>query len=150
MCLIYLQASTVSKILSTFLEKYIPFPTPVSLIFYEPILPNDAFGQVMISNLASRRIHLPTLSAYPELADQKARLKKDGFVDGARAADTSWIWSNWVPEEEKERVAGLEMLDELEELEMLLKHYCVAWGWRDGGQGIFTEAWGNIQDQGCR
>jgi [phosphatase 2A protein]-leucine-carboxy methyltransferase len=150
MCLIYLQASTVSTILSTFLKKYIPSPTPAALILYEPILPNDAFGQVMISNLASRRIYLPTLSAYPELADQKARLAKDGFVDGARAADTNWIWSNWVSENEKERVAGLEMLDELEELEMLLKHYCVAWGWRDGGQGIFTEAWGDIQDQGGR
>jgi [phosphatase 2A protein]-leucine-carboxy methyltransferase len=148
MCLIYLQASTVANILATFIQKYIPSPTPLSLVLYEPILPNDAFGQVMISNLASRNIRLPTLSAYPGLADQKARLKQYGFVDGARAADTHWLWNKWVPEEEKERVAELEMLDEHEELDMLLKHYCVAWGWRDGEKGVFTDAWGDIEDQG--
>jgi [phosphatase 2A protein]-leucine-carboxy methyltransferase len=147
MCLVYLQASTVSSILSALLKTYLPAPTPVSLILYEPILPNDAFGQVMTSNLASRNIRLPTLSAYPGLADQRTRLKTYGFVDGARAADTEWLWRQWVSEEEKERVAGLEMLDELEELELLLRHYCVAWGWRDGGDGVFSEAWGGVREQ---
>lgn len=102
----------------------------------------------MTSNLASRNIRLPTLSAYPELGDQRARLKQYGLVDGARAADNEWIWREWVPEEEKERVAGLEFLDEMEELDLLLKHYCVAWGWRDGGQGLFSEAWRDIVDAG--
>ncbi|KAH7119000.1 leucine carboxyl methyltransferase 1 [Dendryphion nanum] len=148
MCLIYLQAQTVSSILDTFLQKYIPAPTPVSLVLYEPILPNDAFGRTMISNLSTRNIFLPTLKSYPELGDQRARLRTYGFVDGAKAADTSRIWQKWVPEEEKDRVAGLEMLDELEELEMLLKHYSVSWGWRDGGaDGLFTKAWADVGDQ---
>lgn len=144
MCLIYLQPQTVSSIVSTFLQKYIPAPTPVSLVLYEPILPHDAFGRTMISNLAMRNIRLPTLSAYPELEDQRARLNAYGFVDGAQAVDTARIWREWVPREEKERVAQLEMLDELEELELLLRHYCVAWGWRDGGNGVFTTAWGGV------
>lgn len=71
-----------------------------------------------------------------------------GFVDGAKAADTEWIWRKWVSEEEKDRVAGLEMLDELEELELLLRHYCVVWGWRDGGgEGLFTKAWSGAEQQ---
>jgi [phosphatase 2A protein]-leucine-carboxy methyltransferase len=149
MCLIYLQASTVSSILSTFVNNYVPAPTPISLILYEPILPNDAFGRTMTSNLSTRNIYLPTMMAYPDLADQRARLKSYGFVDGAKAVDTESIWKEWVSEEEKERVAGLEMLDELEELEMLLRHYCVAWGWRDnGGEGIFTDAWGGVCERG--
>ncbi|KAF2656007.1 leucine carboxyl methyltransferase 1 [Lophiostoma macrostomum CBS 122681] len=148
MCLVYLKAATVSSILQTFLEKYLPSPTPVSLILYEPILPNDAFGRTMISNLSTRNIHLPTLLAYPDLGDQRARLRSYGFVDGARAADTEWIWKEWVTEEEKERVGALEMLDELEELEMLLRHYCVAWGWRDGGgEGVFTKAWDDVAER---
>lgn len=147
MCLIYLQASVVSSILEKFLQKYIPAPTPVSLVLYEPILPNDAFGRTMISNLSTRNIFLPTLIAYPELGDQRARLRAYGFIDGASAADTNRIWQDWVSEEEKERVAGLEMLDELEELELLLKHYCVSWGWRDGGaEGPFTKAWADIAE----
>jgi [phosphatase 2A protein]-leucine-carboxy methyltransferase len=146
MCLCYLPAPTVSTILSTFLTHYLPAPTPVSIIFYEPILPNDAFGRTMISNLSTRNIRLPTLTAYPELRDQRARLATYGFVSGAQAVDTERIWREWVSEEEKERIAGLEMLDELEELELLLKHYCVAWGWREGGQGqnIFSMAWGEV------
>lgn len=147
MCLIYLEASTVSSILSAFLKNYIPEPTPVSLILYEPILPNDAFGRTMISNLSTRHIRLPTLSAYPGLGDQRARLKAYGFVDGAKAADTEWLWREWVSEDEKERVAGLEMLDELEELELLLRHYCVVWGWRDCGDSVFSKAWGEVKQQ---
>ncbi|KAF2274847.1 leucine carboxyl methyltransferase [Westerdykella ornata] len=148
MCLVYLQASTVSSIISRFVNDFLPTPTPVSLVLYEPILPNDAFGRVMTSNLSSRNIYLPTLSAYPELGDQRARLKQYGLADGAKAADNEWIWREWIPEEEKERVAGLEFLDEMEELDLLLKHYCVAWGWRDDGQGVFSEAWRDIRDAG--
>ncbi|KAF2134889.1 leucine carboxyl methyltransferase [Dothidotthia symphoricarpi CBS 119687] len=148
MCLIYLQSSTVQSILSTLLTKYLQPTTPASLILYEPILPQDAFGRTMISNLQTRNIHLPTLTAYPTLGDQRARLQGYGFKAGARAADTNFIWRRWVSEEEKERVAGLEMLDELEELEMLLKHYCVAWGWRDGDGDVFTKAWADVGEQG--
>ncbi|KAF2268586.1 leucine carboxyl methyltransferase [Lojkania enalia] len=148
MCLVYLQASVVSKILSAFLDRYVPAPTPISLVLYEPILPNDAFGRTMISNLSTRDIHLPTLATYPKLADERLRLKSQGFSNGFKAADTDFIWREWVSEDEKERVAGLEMLDELEELELLLRHYCIAWGWRDGGEGgLFTTAWKDTRQQ---
>jgi [phosphatase 2A protein]-leucine-carboxy methyltransferase len=147
MCLIYLQASTVSSIMSSFLTHHLAPTTPASLVLYEPILPHDAFGRTMISNLSTRNIHLHTLMAYPELGDQRDRLKRYGFVDGYKAVDTELIWRKWVSEEEKERVAGLEMLDELEELELLLRHYCVAWGWRDGqegNEGVFSKAWRDV------
>jgi [phosphatase 2A protein]-leucine-carboxy methyltransferase len=148
MCLVYLPATIVSNIVSAFLSHYLPAPTPVALVLYEPILPNDAFGRTMISNLASRNIHLPTLLAYPELKDQRQRLHVYGFDNGAKAADTQHIWRKWVSDEEKERVAGLELLDEMEELDLLLKHYCVAWGWRnDGVQGHFSKAWADIKEQ---
>ncbi|KAF2640289.1 leucine carboxyl methyltransferase [Massarina eburnea CBS 473.64] len=150
MCLIYLQASTVSSILKTFLTHYLSPTTPASLILYEPILPHDAFGRTMISNLSTRNIVLPTLTAYPELGDQRMRLKQCGFIDGYKGADTRFIWRNWVSEEEKERVASLEMLDELEELELLLRHYCVAWGWRDSASGekdVFSKAWEDTREQ---
>lgn len=101
----------------------------------------------MISNLQTRNIHLPTLTAYPKLADQRARLSSYGFDNGAKAADTDFIWKHWISDDEKERVAALEMLDELEELELLLRHYCFAWGWRDGGSHVFSQAWADVQEQ---
>lgn len=146
MCLVYLQSSIVQSIISSLLTHYLDPITPASLVLYEPILPQDAFGRTMISNLQTRNIHLPTLTAYPELGDQRARLRGYGFQNGAMAADTNFIWRQWVSEEEKERVAGLEFLDELEELELLLKHYCVAWGWRDGESDIFSNAWADIAE----
>ncbi|KAF2822740.1 LCM-domain-containing protein [Ophiobolus disseminans] len=140
MCLVYLPAATVQSIVSALLTRYLAPATPASLVLYEPILPQDAFGRTMISNLRTRNIHLHTLTAYPELGDQRARLRGYGFVAGAEAEDTSYVWRRWVSDEEKARVAGLEFLDELEELELLLRHYCVAWGWRDGESDVFSAA----------
>ncbi|KAF1836346.1 leucine carboxyl methyltransferase [Decorospora gaudefroyi] len=146
MCLVYLQPSTVQSIVTSLLTHYLQPTTPAALILYEPILPQDPFGRTMISNLQSRNIHLHTLTAYPELGDQRARLQAYGLVDGAKVADTNTIWRKWINEEEKERIAGLELLDELEELEMLLRHYCVAWGWRDGQGDVFSQAWADVNE----
>jgi [phosphatase 2A protein]-leucine-carboxy methyltransferase len=148
MCLVYLQPSSVQSIVSSLLTHYLKPATPASLILYEPILPQDAFGRTMISNLKTRNIHLRTLTAYPELGDQRARLKGYGFEAGAKAEDTSYIWRRWINEDEKERVSRLEFLDELEELELLLRHYCIAWGWRNGESDVFAKAWADVADQG--
>jgi O-methyltransferase involved in polyketide biosynthesis len=146
MCLVYLQPSTVQSIVSSLLTHYLQPTTPASLILYEPILPQDAFGRTMISNLQTRNIHLHTLTAYPELGDQRARLQGYGFKNGAKVADTNTIWRGWIDEDEKERISRLEFLDELEELEMLLRHYCVAWGWRDGEGDVFSKAWVDVKE----
>jgi [phosphatase 2A protein]-leucine-carboxy methyltransferase len=147
MCLVYLQPPAVQAIVSSLLTQYLHPATPASLILYEPILPQDAFGRTMISNLKTRNIHLHTLTAWPELGDQRARLIMQGF-EAAKAEDTSYIWRHWVSAEEKERVGRLEFLDELEELELLLRHYCIAWGWRNGQSDVFAKAWADVVAQG--
>ncbi|KAF2445908.1 leucine carboxyl methyltransferase [Karstenula rhodostoma CBS 690.94] len=151
MCLVYLHAPAVKSILHALTTHYLSPAAPASLVLYEPIRPNDAFGRTMIANLATRNIILPTLTAYPELADQRARLRGYGFVGGGGAVDTGFVWREWVGGEEKERVAGLEMLDEMEELELFLKHYSVCWGWRDGDaegeqRDVFRRAWAGVKD----
>lgn len=103
------------------------------MVLYEPVRPSDPFGQQMVSNLAARRIRMPTLQVYREIADQEARLREAGFVDGARALTVQDIWTRWVPAEDKEAVDRLEGLDEVEEWELLASHYAVAWGWRGRG-----------------
>jgi [phosphatase 2A protein]-leucine-carboxy methyltransferase len=143
MCLVYLEAPTVQSIVSSLLTHYLQPTTPASLVLYEPILPQDAFGRTMISNLQTRNIVLPTLTTYPGLDDQRARLHGYGFT-AAKAADTLQIWRGWVDQEEKERIARIEFLDEVEELELLLRHYCVAWAWRDGESDMFSKAWADV------
>jgi [phosphatase 2A protein]-leucine-carboxy methyltransferase len=98
----------------------------------------------MESNLAARGIHLQTLHRYCNLTAQRTRLKMAGLTAGQCAADVDFIFEQWIEEREKERVGKCEMLDELEEWRLLAKHYCVAWGWRDGdGESgeVFGRAW---------
>lgn len=102
----------------------------------------------MVANLAARGIELQTLATYGSLEAQRERLRGYGFGDGGgggggggggasgggvRARDVDECWEEGVPAEEKQRVGGLEMIDEVEEWRLLAQHYCVAWGWRDDG-----------------
>lgn len=87
----------------------------------------------MVSNLAGRGIELQTLRKYGSLEVQRERLRLYGFRN-AVARDVDELWE-CVGEEEKERVGRLEMVDEVEEWTLLARHYCVAWGWRNGEEG---------------
>ncbi|KAI1657888.1 leucine carboxyl methyltransferase [Daldinia decipiens] len=127
-CLCYLETSEAQSVIKYFAEK-IP---DLAIIVYEPIHPNDSFGKQMVSNLAARRIHMPTLDSYQDSAKQQSRLKDAGF-QLATSLTIREIWRNWVTEEEKERVDSLEGLDEVEEWNLLADHYIVAWGWRGTG-----------------
>ncbi|CAG8165564.1 unnamed protein product [Penicillium nalgiovense] len=120
---------------------------PLGLVLYEPIRPNDAFGRTMVSNLAARGIQLKTLSRYASLEAQRDRFQDQGFGDGQAAADIEFIWKRWVNEDEKERVAGLEMLDEMEEWQLLAQHYCIAWGWRDRDDIAAFSGWKDLEGQ---
>lgn len=131
-CLCYLETSEAKDVVKWFTDKIVD----LGIIIYEPTDPDDSFGQVMISNLGSRGIVMPTLASYRNPSQQEARLKEAGF-ESVRKLTVKDIWTTWIPEEEKERVNSLEGLDEVEEWDLLASHYIIAWGWR--GQGF--KAW---------
>lgn len=136
-CLVYLVPSEADNVALYFTKHLFPASTALGFIIYEPINPHDAFGKVMVSNLAARGIVLQTLRKYGSLEAQAARLGAYGFT-GKRSADVNELWETGVNEIEKERVSRLEMLDEVEEWQLLAGHYCVAWGWREGqGQPLW-------------
>ncbi|KAJ5204684.1 uncharacterized protein N7498_005563 [Penicillium cinerascens] len=160
-CLIYLSPTEAAQVVSFFTE-HVFGPSseatagedtqqcsqaPLGLVLYEPIRPDDPFGRTMVSNLAARGIQLQTLHKYASLEAQRARLREHGLSSGQAAADIDFIWERWVSEEEKERVSSLEMLDEMEEWRLLARHYCIAWGWRDGNDVEAFEGWSTIQAQ---
>lgn len=133
-CLCYIDVDTSREVVKWFVDK-IP---SLGIILYEPIGVDDSFGQMMVSNLAARNITMPSLNMYKTLSDQKERLanlglKNDGALGGCEAETVEKIWNRWIPAAEKERVDGLEGLDEVEEWQMLARHYAVAWGWRGTG-----------------
>ena len=143
-CLCYLPPAAADTAVLYFTQHLFPDSTPVGLILYEPIHPDDAFGRTMVSNLGARGIVLQTLKKYGSLEAQAARMKSYG-LDGTGGASVKDLWDKGVDEEEKERVAGLEMVDEVEEWELLAGHYCVAWGWR--GVDEVWEGWKSMAEK---
>ncbi|KAI6250062.1 Leucine carboxyl methyltransferase 1 [Erysiphe necator] len=130
-CLCYMDVIESSAIIKWFTEK-IP---SIGIILYEPIGSDDSFGKMMISNLAARNIVMPSLSQFKTLSDQRKRLSEFGFnrtspKTGCNAKDINETWEDWIPAAEKARVNNLEGLDEVEEWQMLAKHYAIVWGWR--------------------
>jgi len=146
-CLIYLSPEDNNNILTSFLQHILSPSTPVGIVIYEPIRPSDAFGRTMVSNLASRGIHMQTLQRYENLTAQKARLRQAGFTSLQCASDIDFIWNKWISPQDKDFVGKREMLDELEEWVLLAQHYCVAWGGRDGEGALFTKAWEKLPGQ---
>lgn len=122
-CLCYLSPAESAEVIEYFTSR-IP---NVALAIYEPIEPSDSFGQMMVSNLRARQIHMPTLEEYPTAKEQEARLRKAGF-DRVRHETIEAVWKKWISPEEKERVDSLEGLDEVEEWNLLAAHYVVVWG----------------------
>jgi [phosphatase 2A protein]-leucine-carboxy methyltransferase len=134
-CLCYVPPEIASSILSYFTMN-ISSPTPLGIVLYEPIRPDDAFGRTMVVNLASRGIHMQTLRQYGTLGKQRERLRVAGFDGEQGARDVLGIFEGWVGEGERRRVEGL-----------VAAHYCVAWAWRgeEAGKQVFGEAWGDVE-----
>ena len=142
-CLVYLAPAAADAAALYFTQYLFPTSTPLGLVLYEPINPHDAFGKVMVSNLAARGIVLQTLRKYGSLEAQAARMKSYGF-ESSGGADVNTLWNKGVDQGEKERVASLEMMDEIEEWELLAGHYAVCWGCR--GEGVW-ERWKNMAEK---
>ncbi|KAH7149943.1 leucine carboxyl methyltransferase 1 [Dactylonectria estremocensis] len=136
-CLCYLSPSEAAGVLEYFTSRIARLAT----VIYEPIKPDDAFGRMMVSNLAARRIRMPTVGVYREPADQEARLRQAGF-ETVRHMTIDDIWETWVAPEEKQRVDSLEGLDEVEEWKLLAGHYIVVWGSKGTGFGLWNSAGG--------
>lgn len=154
-CLCYLAPQDTEAILKTISTSVIAPEIPLALVLYEPIRPFDAFGRVMESNLGARGIHLQTLHQFSTLSAQRRRCKAAGFIGGQHAADMDFLFMNWFSADERERIGRCEMLDELEEWQLLARHYCITWAWRDqisDGDAViagspFGQAWSDLPNQ---
>ena len=131
----------------------------VSVVLYDPIPSNDRFGQLMIENLhragimgtKSQRRHvvhdtnatqqqqqdqqqqLLSLEKTCTLSDQLTKLIQCGFTK-AVGCDMNTAYNHGVISNEDRRIASrCEMLDELEEFVLLMKHYCLVVGVASAG-----------------
>ena len=146
-CLTYLVPDAADGVVRFFSTKALAPATPLGLVLYEPINPFDAFGRTMVSNLAKRGIVMQTMRKYHSLDAQRDRLKAYGLADGACAIDMDFMLKTWIHEDEQRRLARVEMLDEVEELNLLAKHYCISWAWRDGGEPHIWHRWKELEER---
>ena len=99
------------------------------IIYYDVINPNDEFGKVMINNLKQfRNITLPGYTTYPDEISHENRMKECGFTYNNKCIDMLKYFNNYIPENEKNLINHLELLDELEEWNLLQQHYCIGFG----------------------
>ncbi|OWB57754.1 hypothetical protein B5S28_g3723 [[Candida] boidinii] len=106
-----------------------------TIINYDPIggESTDEYGSIMVNNLSSRGIEMPSLIKYGTIEKQYNRLKdiisnqtgsnkRDVKI---KLSDLKFINHNWFPDSEISRVSRLEFLDELEEINLINKHYLI-------------------------
>ncbi|KAF6125032.1 leucine carboxyl methyltransferase 1 [Phyllostomus discolor] len=101
-------------------------------INYEQVNMDDRFGQIMIEHLRRRQCDLAGVETCKSLESQKERLLSNGW-ETASAMNMMELYSK-LPRTEVSRIEALELLDEMELLEQLMKHYCLCWATRGGSE----------------
>ncbi|CAI4210709.1 unnamed protein product [Parascedosporium putredinis] len=103
----YTRTMAVDTLIDSFLRPDNPDEAPRQIVSLGAVRPDDAFGKMMVSNLAARRIRMPTLERYREPGDQLKRLKDAGFST-VKILTVHDIFESWIPREEKARLDALE------------------------------------------
>lgn len=105
--------------------------TLMALVIYEPLSLNDPFGKQMSENLISRGINLLTFDEFPTLESKITFLKDACNLRNVKATDMSSIGGysrnekSWINETDTNKINKLELIDEVEEIQLLLLHYCL-------------------------
>jgi [phosphatase 2A protein]-leucine-carboxy methyltransferase len=145
--LVYMSPEASSTLIQWFVDFFSPSPhTPspgaLGCTVYEMFGLEDAFGQVMMSNLRARNVSLPGAKPYPSLESLPSRFLRHGFTS-AKALTLRNIRSNYIEPSELERISSLEMLDEVEELNLVLEHYAITSGVKTSAASISSwNEWG--------
>ncbi|EDO18916.1 hypothetical protein Kpol_1023p87 [Vanderwaltozyma polyspora DSM 70294] len=86
---------------------------------------NDRFGKIMQSNLReTRSLEMPTLLKYRNKDSYSSRFKQLPDVNIDVRIQNLWeYFTKNISDEEKQRLKGLQFLDEIEELQVMQSHY---------------------------
>ncbi|KAH3668222.1 hypothetical protein OGAPHI_001976 [Ogataea philodendri] len=131
-CVCYMEDNESNRVLQFFRENL----QSGVLVMYDPIGGDSSanYGQIMLQNLSMRGIQMPSLLKYSTIEKQHDRLRELGF-SLTNVSDLSFVYTHWIDQPELVSINRLELLDELEELSLINKHYCLlvsSWGtsWR--------------------
>lgn len=109
---------------------------PLAFLIYEPMSLEDAFGKTMAHNLSNRGIDLHTFHKFPNLYSRKSFLTDELGLKNVRLTDIAEVGGygnggkgsqSWIESPELQRINRLEFIDEIEEIQLLFKHYCLCY-----------------------
>ncbi|GMM47760.1 leucine carboxy methyltransferase [Pichia kluyveri] len=132
-CICYLSVDDADNLLHFWKNNIVTNPSSEFLI-YEPIggstTNNLNYGKVMVNNLNSRGLKMPSLMVYNSVELQIERFKKifENYNNGNFSIwcnDMKWVYENSITCEENKRLTSLEWLDEIEEFNLINSHYCL-------------------------
>jgi O-methyltransferase involved in polyketide biosynthesis len=108
------------------------------LAIFDPIIQNDPFGKVMAQNLAKARITDSSMSLLQTrtLKEQVDKLSQCGFTN-VTGCDFYGAYEMVLTSEDRKRANRMEILDEIEEWILIMRHYCFLVG--SGGNMISRE-----------
>jgi len=116
--LVYMETAYSNSLLQK-----ISFPESM-VVVYEQVNPHDAFGAQMMLNLQARGC--PLKGIIGSLEAHKERMLSCGW-EHVSSEYMLTLFNTCIPRKEIERINRIEMLDEEEEWNLLLRHYCITW-----------------------
>ncbi|CCW67124.1 unnamed protein product [Phytomonas sp. Hart1] len=122
MVFVYIEASIVTELLRQTLHDVLGAATPVELITYDAMQPNDRFGQMMIENLSRSEIYLKSIADFPTPAHHEKRWREIGFKS-VKAMSMRHLYLT-VPKDTMGWLSKLEMVDDWDEWNLVHDHYC--------------------------
>lgn len=139
-CLLcYLSPISTQKLLAFWSTKV----TNLSVVVYDPVKLQDAFGETMKQNLAHRGIDIDNFTMWSTLESRKALFEtihlRVQITDLALLGGYTRPELSWIEKAELARVSRIEMIDEIEEITLLLQHYCLIMAYR-GQHNIFEDS----------
>lgn len=134
--LCYLSEEENAAVVQFWVETFKESTTYLSFLMYEPMSLNDSFGETMATNLATRGINLMTFQKFPTLASKVSFLVEECGLKRAFATDIATVGGydethqqdEWIDTLDRNRIRQLELIDEVEEIVLLFKHYCICFG----------------------
>ncbi len=131
----YLSESSSQQLLSC-ISKVCKEPI---VVLYDPILQQDAFGQVMKQHL-QQRFTMPDMSVYhtTTLQKQMQKMQSCGFTSliGTHMMNA---YASILTDQQRHHSNTCEMLDEMEEFTLLMQHYCLLLAGKSSSENTTTQ-----------
>lgn len=121
--LVYMEPSAADRLIATAADG---FRGPRAFVNYEPIRPDDPFGEQMVANIALRGSPLKGIHAYPTTDAQEQRFRALGWGHVSSMTMLGAL-DKFLDESDVARINRIEMLDEVEEWTLMMSHYCFLW-----------------------